>query len=273
MIAWTASVAVLIPMVAAAGLWRHRRRRDQIYSALAATQADLGVVDLDLGELSSTGSSLAAAFSAHRLVRVEQFVMPLLLARLREEALSGIQYMDQSFIPLHFTVLLTLANRSNAGGVSGTLLHSEIGTGSLGRRTGTRVREEMGRWRLCLLSNYQDMFFDPKANDLCADYIKRKIRSTVKDPRTAEKLIPKGRHTSGDLRAALGRVKAKTFVMPMSSDMFFSPADCQAEWRLLPDAEFRPIQTIDGHLALFGADPGALSQLDKNLNELLATKV
>ena len=60
--------------------------------------------------------------------------------------------------------------------------------------------------------------------------------------------------------------------MPMSSDMFFPPADCQAEWRLIPDAEFRPIQTIDGHLALFGADPNALSQLDKHLGELLASK-
>jgi homoserine O-acetyltransferase/O-succinyltransferase len=81
------------------------------------------------------------------------------------------------------------------------------------------------------------------------------------------------RQTGGDLRAALSRIKAKTFVMPMSSDMFFPPADCQAEWRLIPDAQFRPIDTIDGHLALFGADPNALSQLDKHLSELLATKV
>jgi len=81
------------------------------------------------------------------------------------------------------------------------------------------------------------------------------------------------RHTAGDLRAALARIKAKTFVMPMSSDMFFPPADCQAEWRLIPGAEFRPIQTIDGHLALFGADPNALGQLDKNLGDLLAVEV
>jgi homoserine O-acetyltransferase/O-succinyltransferase len=81
------------------------------------------------------------------------------------------------------------------------------------------------------------------------------------------------RHTGGDLRAALGRIKAKTFVMPMSSDMFFPPADCQAEWRLIPDAEFRPIETIDGHLALFGADPGAIAQLDRNLGDLLAARV
>ena len=78
------------------------------------------------------------------------------------------------------------------------------------------------------------------------------------------------RHTGGDLRAALGRIKAKTFVMPMSSDMFFPPADCQAEWRLIPNAEFRPIQTVDGHLALFGVDPNAIAQLDKNLSDLLA---
>ena len=81
------------------------------------------------------------------------------------------------------------------------------------------------------------------------------------------------RHTGGDLRAALGRIKAKTFVMPMSSDMFFPPSDCQAEWRLIPNAEFRPIQTIDGHLALFGADPSAIGQIDKHLSELLATEV
>jgi homoserine O-acetyltransferase/O-succinyltransferase len=81
------------------------------------------------------------------------------------------------------------------------------------------------------------------------------------------------RHTSGDLPAALGRIKAKTFVMPMSSDMVFPPADCQADCRLIPDAEFRPIQTIDGHLALFGADSNAISQLDKHLGELLSTKI
>jgi homoserine O-acetyltransferase len=79
------------------------------------------------------------------------------------------------------------------------------------------------------------------------------------------------RHTGGDLRAALARIKARTFVMPMSSDMFFPPADCQAEWRLIADAEFRPIRTIDGHLALFGADAEALAQLDTHLGELLAT--
>ena len=42
------------------------------------------------------------------------------------------------------------------------------------------------------LANYQDMFVDEEANELCADYIRRKIRKTVKDPAVADRLMPKG---------------------------------------------------------------------------------
>jgi cyclohexanone monooxygenase len=41
------------------------------------------------------------------------------------------------------------------------------------------------------LANYHDMFFSKDANDVIADYLKRKIRSVVNDPATAEKLTPK----------------------------------------------------------------------------------
>lgn len=77
------------------------------------------------------------------------------------------------------------------------------------------------------------------------------------------------RHTGGDLAAALGRIKAKTFVMPISHDMFFPPADCLAEQRLIRGSEFRPLASIDGHLALFGTDQALLSQLDAHLMALL----
>jgi cyclohexanone monooxygenase len=60
------------------------------------------------------------------------------------------------------------------------------------------------------LANYQDMFFNPQANDLCADYIKRKIRSTVKDPAVAEKMIPKG-HAYGTKRQPLDTNYYETF--------------------------------------------------------------
>lgn len=81
------------------------------------------------------------------------------------------------------------------------------------------------------------------------------------------------RNTDGDLAAALGRVKAKMFVMPISHDMFFPPSDCEAEQKLVPGSEFRPLNSIDGHLALFGADAAFLTQVDENLQQLLALPV
>jgi cation diffusion facilitator CzcD-associated flavoprotein CzcO len=60
------------------------------------------------------------------------------------------------------------------------------------------------------LANYQDMFFSKEANELCADYIKRKIRKTVKDPQVAEKLIPKG-HFYGTKRQPLDTNYYETF--------------------------------------------------------------
>ncbi|MEO8631617.1 MAG: NAD(P)/FAD-dependent oxidoreductase, partial [Betaproteobacteria bacterium] len=60
------------------------------------------------------------------------------------------------------------------------------------------------------LANYQDMFFDQKANDVCADYIKRKIRKTVKDPAIAEKLIPTG-YAYGTKRQPLDTNYYETF--------------------------------------------------------------
>jgi homoserine O-acetyltransferase len=53
--------------------------------------------------------------------------------------------------------------------------------------------------------------------------------------------------------------------------MFFPPADCERECKLVPGAELRVLNSIDGHLALFGADPNFLGQLDGHLKELLAT--
>ena len=71
--------------------------------------------------------------------------------------------------------------------------------------------------------------------------------------------------TGGNLQEALGRIKAKTFVMPISEDMFFPPRDCEAEQKMIANSEFRPLRSIDGHLALFGADPAFLAQVDKHL--------
>ncbi|MER7609880.1 alpha/beta fold hydrolase [Nocardioides sp. NPDC127503] len=81
------------------------------------------------------------------------------------------------------------------------------------------------------------------------------------------------RHTDGDLPAALGRITAKTFVMPITEDMFFPVRDCAAEQALIPNSELRPVEDILGHLSLFGVAPTYMPQIDKNLNELLASDV
>ena len=77
------------------------------------------------------------------------------------------------------------------------------------------------------------------------------------------------RHTGGDLAAALGRVKARTFVMPIDEDMFFPVRDCAAEQKLVPDSELRVIESVAGHLGLFGLEPGYMEQVDLHLGELL----
>ena len=51
-------------------------------------------------------------------------------------------------------------------------------------------------------ANYQDVFFRQEANP-CADYLKRKICKTVKDPVVAEELIPRTTHTEPSARRSI----------------------------------------------------------------------
>ena len=81
------------------------------------------------------------------------------------------------------------------------------------------------------------------------------------------------RNTGGDLEAALGRIKAKMFVCPISEDMFFPPRDCLAEQKMVSNSEFRVLNSIHGHLGLFGTDPDYAVQVDKHLGELLSLSV
>jgi homoserine O-acetyltransferase len=81
------------------------------------------------------------------------------------------------------------------------------------------------------------------------------------------------RLTGGDLGQALGRIQAKTFVMPISTDMFFTVADCQAEQRLIPGSALRVLETAWGHVGLMGMDPNLLAQADAALQDLLAAAV
>jgi homoserine O-acetyltransferase len=81
------------------------------------------------------------------------------------------------------------------------------------------------------------------------------------------------RHTGGDLEAALGRITAKTFVMPIDEDMFFPVRDCRPEKEMIKGGELRVIEDPAGHLGLFGVTPTYMTQIDHHLGELLATRV
>ena len=77
-------------------------------------------------------------------------------------------------------------------------------------------------------------------------------------------------NTGGDLAAALGRIEAIVYAMPISEDMFFPPRDVEAEVALVPNGELRVIDSLDGHMGLIATDPGYLPQVEANLRELLA---
>lgn len=81
------------------------------------------------------------------------------------------------------------------------------------------------------------------------------------------------RNTGGDLAAALGRITAKTFVMPIDEDMFFPPRDCAREQELVPGSELRTLHSVAGHFGLFGFEQSYLDELDTNLKELLGAQL
>jgi homoserine O-acetyltransferase len=81
------------------------------------------------------------------------------------------------------------------------------------------------------------------------------------------------RHTDGDLKQALARITARTFVMPIDEDMFFPVRDCAAEQKMIRNSELRVLKSICGHLVVVGIDQGFLRQLDEHLKDLLAIDV
>jgi homoserine O-acetyltransferase len=74
----------------------------------------------------------------------------------------------------------------------------------------------------------------------------------------------------GDFVSALHAVRARTIVMPASTDLYFPPEDSAIEVAHLPNAELRVLQTDFGHVA-GGPDrvPEATAFIEAALRELL----
>lgn len=81
------------------------------------------------------------------------------------------------------------------------------------------------------------------------------------------------RNTGGDVKAALGRITAKVFILPIDEDMFFPPRDCAVEQAIIPGSELRVIKSIGGHFGLFGFEPSYFEQVESHLQELFAADV
>lgn len=76
----------------------------------------------------------------------------------------------------------------------------------------------------------------------------------------------------GDFRKALNAIKAKAYVMPSRTDLYFPPEDSEFEVANMPNAEFIPFESVWGHFAGGpGTSPQDVKFLDGKLKELLAS--
>ncbi|SIR50332.1 MULTISPECIES: alpha/beta fold hydrolase [Acidiphilium] len=75
----------------------------------------------------------------------------------------------------------------------------------------------------------------------------------------------------GDFAKALGAIKAKAYVMPGQTDLYFPPEDSAFEVAHMPDATLIPVPSIWGHFAGGpGTNPVDVDFIDGKLKELLA---
>jgi homoserine O-acetyltransferase len=82
------------------------------------------------------------------------------------------------------------------------------------------------------------------------------------------RLADVSRHTGGDLGAALGRIAARTLVVPFAHDALFPAEDCEAEQRLVPGSELRLLESPWGHYA-WGMTAAETGRIDALLDALL----
>jgi homoserine O-acetyltransferase/O-succinyltransferase len=74
----------------------------------------------------------------------------------------------------------------------------------------------------------------------------------------------------GSLKRALTSIKAKASVMASQTDMYFRPADMEAEAALIPNARFLVIPSVWGHLAGAGINSPDSEFISAEIKALLA---
>lgn len=74
----------------------------------------------------------------------------------------------------------------------------------------------------------------------------------------------------GDLTAALGRITAEMFVISFTGDVMFPPEECKLDAERIPNAQFREISSVSGHLTTFSLTEQDAQVMDDILRELVA---
>lgn len=106
---------------------------------------------------------------------------------------------------------------------------------------------------------YRDRLYIPLGYTDLEDYLVRAWEASYRkrDPHNLLAMIDTWLHCDvgknpvyqGNTATALGSIRAHTFVMPGTTDLYFTPADCAAEAEQIPQATYRPIPSIWGHRA------------------------
>ena len=73
----------------------------------------------------------------------------------------------------------------------------------------------------------------------------------------------------GDLKTALASIRARTVIVPSTTDLYFTAEDSAIEAALIPDCEFRPLSSIYGHAAGVGLNPVDTQFIDEVIAEVL----
>jgi cation diffusion facilitator CzcD-associated flavoprotein CzcO len=111
-------------------------------------------------------------------------------------------------------------------------------------------------------SNFRDILVDPEANALISDWVANKIRSRVKDPATAEKLIPKN-HGFGTRRLPLDTFYFEAYNQPNVDlvDLHETPIESITEKGIKTSDQEREFDMII-YATGFDALTGAFNRID-----------
>jgi len=74
---------------------------------------------------------------------------------------------------------------------------------------------------------------------------------------------------NGNFEKALNAIKAKAIIMPGSMDLYFPPEDNAYEVKHMPNAEFRPFDSIYGHFASSALNPADVTFLTKAIEDVM----